>query len=37
MDKLVFARHHTTLSEGHVLTAVEEAFKTYLKYETVIL
>ncbi len=30
-------RHHTTLTEGNVLLAVEEAFKTYLKYETVIL
>lgn len=30
-------RHHTTLTEGRVLTAIEEAFKTYLKYETAIL
>jgi len=30
-------RHHTTLTEGHVLTAIEEAFRTYLRYETVIL
>jgi L-fucose isomerase-like protein len=30
-------RHHTSLTEGHVLTAIEEAFKTYLRYETAIL
>ena len=30
-------RHHTTLTEGRVLAAIEEAFKTYLKYETAIL
>ncbi len=40
--KLIFMgrsgfRHHTTLTEGHVLTAMEEAFKTYLRYETTIL
>jgi len=30
-------RHHTTATEGHILTAMEDAFKTYLGYETTIL
>lgn len=30
-------RHHTTATEGHLLCAVEDAFKTYLGYETTIL
>lgn len=30
-------RHHTTATEGRHLTAIEDAFKTYLGYETTIL
>ena len=41
-EKLIFMgrsgfRHHTTVARGFHMAAMEDAFKTYLKYETTVL
>lgn len=41
-EKLIYMgrngyRHHTTMTKGHHLNAIEDAFKNYLNYQTTIL